>query len=257
MPCFRSWPCSLAGLRAPRLDVSTDSPLFPPAPTAEPASGDSSPNLLGMSRTIDASPGIVTIPPFPFLAADGQAVSENPCFVFPQAPAVDRPSAPRSSVFLPAAAPCRHAAPFLAGIPWASASLHLAAPPAVIGLLAFASAQLLLLRAISASAMCTPLPLDSGAPAAARRMSGVLPGGRDLPRGSLSRAPHPLPLLLPRLSRRLRRSVRISPPRLRLGRDGPRPPVCRRAPARPPCPLLRPHASPPTSGRPVKLPRLC
>ncbi|CAI5500601.1 unnamed protein product [Closterium sp. Naga37s-1] len=307
-PGFRSWPYSLAGLRAPRLVVSTDCPPFPPAPTAKPASGDSSPNLLGVSRTVDASPGMVTIPPFPFLAADGQAVSvsprpafplaggvglanasrrwasfptasvdaasvilpsvalsaataaqvsENPGFVFPQVPAVDRPSAPRSPVFLPASAPCRHAAPFLAGVPWASASLHFAAPHAVVGLLASAGAQLLLLRAIPASVTCAPLPLDSGAPAAARRLSGVLPGGRDFPRGSLPRAPHPLPLLLPQLSRRLRWSARTPPPRFRLGRDVPRPPVRKRAPARPPRPSLCPHASPPASGRPVKLPRLC
>ncbi|CAI7836100.1 unnamed protein product [Closterium sp. NIES-53] len=71
-PGFRSWPYSLVGLRTPRLVVSTYCPPFPPAPTAEPASGDS-PNLLGVSRTVDASPGMVTIPPFPFLAADGPA----------------------------------------------------------------------------------------------------------------------------------------------------------------------------------------
>ncbi|CAI7817157.1 unnamed protein product [Closterium sp. NIES-54] len=93
-PGFRSWPYSLVGLRTPRLVVSTYCPPFPPAPTAEPASGDS-PNLLGVSRTVDASPGMVTIPPFPFLAADGPAVSVSPHPAFPLAGSVGLANASR------------------------------------------------------------------------------------------------------------------------------------------------------------------
>ncbi|CAI5529819.1 unnamed protein product [Closterium sp. Naga37s-1] len=101
-----------------------------------------------------ASVGVasVILPSIALPAAIVAQVSENLCFIFPQVPAVDPPSAPRSPVFLHASAPCRPAAPFLAGVPWASASLHLAAPPAVVGLLAFAGAQLLFLRVIPASA---------------------------------------------------------------------------------------------------------
>ncbi|CAI5505833.1 unnamed protein product [Closterium sp. Naga37s-1] len=216
-----------------------------------PASDWSSPILLAVSRVVDASLGMVTIPLCPILAADGQPLSvsprpasplaggfgwasvtlhwassstasvgeasvilpfvalpaanvaqasEIPRSVFLHVPAVDRESAACSHAFLPVAAPCRRAAPFLAEVPWASASLCLAVLPAVGALMVCASALPFFLRAIPAMpATRAPLPIGSDAPAAARRVGNALPDVQDLPHAAPP-APHSIPPLPPRLS---------------------------------------------------------
>ncbi|CAI7886055.1 unnamed protein product [Closterium sp. NIES-54] len=102
-PGCRSWPCSPADPRAPPLTVSTDCPPFPPAPIAEPASGDSSPIPLGRTHTVDASPWMVTTPPFPFSVAEGLVMSISPRCIFLLACGVIRATANRHWASLPTA----------------------------------------------------------------------------------------------------------------------------------------------------------
>ncbi|CAI5497411.1 unnamed protein product [Closterium sp. Naga37s-1] len=87
--------------RAPRLAASTDHSPSPSASTAAPASGNSSLLLLPASRTLGASPGMVTVPPLPSLAADGRQVRISLRPAFPRARGVGRANVPPHSASCP------------------------------------------------------------------------------------------------------------------------------------------------------------